>query len=792
MNTVLKNFIHTLRCFRLASFLNIAGLSVAFAAFLVIMIQIRYDQTFDAMHPHADRIFRMDMPRYLEGDKFGAVLTRGFIDKVITSSPHIEAGSLLCLGGFGYKTYVTVGEKLTQRGFKESIVTCYPDIVKVFGFSMVEGDPNCLISPEKILIPESMAHRMFGNEPAVGQIVQAEEPIWTKSDMHVFTVGGVYKDFPENTQLDNVIYAAIDKSSENDWDSMSFLGYVLLDSPSSKAEVEETVNSLIDYQAYHKPEATRLKLVPLADIYYMPNQLTDLVKTGNPNTARLLLLIAVLVIVIACINFVNFSTAMAPIRMKSINTRKVLGNSVGGLRMELVAEAIGMSLLACFFALALVCFLDKMQVFSFMTANVDVLSHMPLAILLLVLSILLGIISGLYPSWYMTSFPPALVLKGNFGLSSSGRKLRTALIGFQYIVSIGLIVSALFIQLQNKYMLTYDTGFNKDRIAVVNIGAKLYKDSKDVYAQRLKEYPGIEDVAYSSQEVGRTDTYSMYNITYKEQSYNPNVIWVSWNFLDLMGIPVIMGRNFRESDARNDSTSYYVCNMRIYDALNMAPGDMFDASGRGAEYINGFINNIKLSSLRHGEDDVAFILNSSSQLPYSYIRIRQGVNIPEAVEHIRQTVASIDPAYPFHLEFYDTILDQLYHKEESLNKMVSTFGLLAIILSIVGVFGLVIFETQYRRKEIGVRKVFGATVTEILLMFNKVYIRIIVVCFIIASPVAFYLVSKWLETFHYRTPIHWWVFALAFIIVTIITLFTVSFQNWRAANANPVDSIKSE
>lgn len=792
MNTIFKNFVNVLKRFKLASFLNIAGLSVAFAAFLVIMIQLNYERTFDKMHPNADRIFRMDMPRSLDEDKYSAVLTRGFVDKVIASSPHIEAGSLLCLGGFGYETYITTGEDLSQKGFKERILTCYPDITKIFGFTMVEGDPRCLTSPEKILIPESLARRMFGYEPAVGQTVRPEEFIWTKSDVQIFTVGGVYKDFPENTQLNNVIYTAIDKEGENDWYSMSYLGYVLLDSPESKEIVEETINSLIDYQAYHKPAETRLDLVPLTDIYYMSGQLTDMVKTGNPNTARLLLLIAILVIVIACINFVNFSTAMTPIRMKSINTRKVLGNSIGGLRVELVFEAIGMSLLACLFAFMLVWLLDKAQAFSFMTADVDVLKHIPLVILSIVLSVLLGVISGLYPSWYMTSFPPALVLKGNFGLSSSGRQLRTTLIGFQYVVSIGLIVSALFIQLQNKYMRTYDTGFNKERIAVVNIGAKLYEDSKEIYAQRLKEYTGIEDVAFSSQEVGRTDTYSMYDIVYKEARYNPNVIWVSWNFLDLMGIPVIMGRDFRESDARNDSTSYYICNMRIQEALNMTPGDMFDASGRGTEYINGFINNIKLSSLRHGEDDVAFILNPKSPLSYSYIRLRPGVNITEAVEHIRQTVASIDPAYPFHLEFYDTIFDQLYHKEESLNKMVSSFGLLAIILSIVGVFGLVIFETQYRRKEIGVRKVFGATIAEILLMFNKVYVRIIVVCFIIASPIAFYFVSKWLETFHYRTPIHWWVFALAFIIVTIITLFTVSFQNWRAANANPVESIKSE
>lgn len=796
MNIILKNFIYVLRRFQLASSLNIAGLSVAFAAFLVIMIQVRYERTFDAVHPYSDRIFRMDMPRDLSGDKYASVLTRGFIDKVITSSPHIEAGTLICLGGLAFKTYITIGEGTAEKGFIGNFTTCYPDITRIFGFSMVEGDLDCLVSPEKILIPESLAKRMFGDKSAVGQFVHSEELIWTKSDVQTFTVGGVYKDFPENTQLNNDIYTRIDKTWEDDWESMNFLGYILLDRPESKKLVEETVNNLIDYQAYNKSEETCLQLVPLRDIYYMPDQLTDLVKTGNPNTTRLLFIIALLVIAIACINFINFSTAMAPIRIKSINTQKVLGSSVFSLRTGLIFEAVGMSLLACLCAFFIVWGLNKAQVFSFMAANVDILENISLGALLLFLSVVLGIISGWYPAWYMTSFPPALVLKGSFGLSISGRKLRAALIGFQYVISIGLIISAMFIQLQNNYMRSYDTGYNKERVAVVNIGEKLYTNSKEIYAQRLKEFPGIEDVAFAQREVGRTDTYAMTAMLYKEKYFNPNVLYVSWNFLDVMDIPVIAGRDFRESDAYSDSTAYYIFNNRIQEQFQMMPGDYldpseyFDPSKR--QHINGFIKNIKLSSLRHGEDDVAFVVHGSTPLPHSYIRIRSGTDIREAVEHIRQIVAGIDPAYPFHIEFYDTIFDQLYQKEESVNKMITAFSLLAIILSIVGVFGLVVFETQYRRKEIGVRKVFGASVSDILVMFNSIYIRIVCICFLIAAPVAFYIVNLWLQNFSYRTPVYWWVFVLAFLIVSIITLLTVSFQNWRAANANPVESVKAE
>lgn len=792
MNNILKNFLNILKRFKLASFLNIAGLSVAFAAFLIIMMQVRYEWTFDKMHSKADRIFRVEMPRSLGGDGYAAVLTRGFADQVLASSPHIEAGTLLNVFTGAY-LYVTVGEEASRKGFVEEMFTCYPDIVNIFDFSIIEGDINCLNDPEKVLIPESISKRMFGNGSSTGKSIHIEKPVWTKSDYKTLTVGGVYKDFPENTQLKNVIYTTMDDSRKEDWYSQGYLAYVLLDSPASKDAVEELVNKTTDFKAYGKPDETHMHLQALTDIYYLPGQdhIKDYVKIGNRSTINLLFLVAILVIVIACINFVNFSTALAPLRMKSINTHKVLGSSVGSLRTALVFEAVGMSLFACFLAVLIVWLLDRMAALPFIVTDLRLLSHIPLVVLLFVLSVGLGVVSGLYPAWYMTSFPPALVLKGNFGLSTSGRQLRTTLIGIQYVISIGLIICSLFIQLQNRYMRTFDLGFNKEEIAMVIIGIQMYEQSSDLLTQKLKEYPGIQDIAFSSMPIGRADTYSAYDMQYKEQNFNTYIIDVSWNFLDVMGIPVIGGNNFTEAEARNDSTSYYIYDRKIQEMFHLQAGDMLDRSWRGPEYINGFINGVKLTSLRLGDDKVAFKL-SKQPLPIAYIRMTPGADARKSAEHIRETIAEIDPSYPVVIDFYDNFFDYLYKKEESLNRMITSFSLLAIILSIVGVFGLVVFETQYRRKEIGVRKVFGATAGSILIMFNKTYLRIIGVCFIIATPIAFYLVKEWLKNFHYHTPVYWWVFATAFVLVTVITLLTVSFQNWRAANANPVNSIKTE
>lgn len=789
MKSILRNFYNTLRRFKLASFLNIMGLCVAYAAFLVIMMQVDYEREFDRCHPTADRVCRIERVTE-EGNGYNTVIPRAFANAVGSSSPHVEATALNTLDW--KQTYLTVGEGNDRQGFREFISPCYLDFVKVFGIPILEGDADCLKDPEKLMIPRSMARRMFGNRSAIGQQIHAEEKIWMKGDLRTFTVGAVYEDFPENTQLNNNIYTAMNNEQENDWHSQSFVGYVLLDKPESRKLVEDNFNQTFDFVAGGMTEKGRLDLTPLTDIYYMPDQINGIAKSGNPDTIRLLILIALLVIGVAGINFTNFSTSLAPMRIKSLNTQKVLGSSVSLLRWGLVIEAVGISLIACLLSILLVMGLDHLKLLSFVTADMDLSRHLPLLALLAGVAFGVGLLAGVYPARYMTSFPPALVLKGGFGLSQSGRKLRTALIGVQYVVSIGLIVGAFFIQCQNSYMRSYNLGFDKDQIAIVDLGI-ISRDTRNTYVNKLKEYAGIEDVAFSNSMVGGADSYTMYPQTYNDEQFFTYIISVSWNFPRVMGIPVTAGRDFTEADAQAESTSTYLYGRAISEKMRMKPETYMADNWEGKNYIAGLMGDVRVLSLRAGDDnDVAFQVNRRKPLPISYIRLRAGVNVDEAVEHIRETVASIDPTYPFEIKFYDTVFDQLYQKEEYMRKMILLFSLLAIVLSVVGVFGLVIFETQYRRKEIGLRKVHGAAVGEILMMFNKIYLRIVVVCFVIAAPLAFYGVHKWLENFARRTPIHWWVFALAFLLVTLITMATVTFQNWRAANENPVNSIKSE
>lgn len=785
MKTILRNFLSVLRRFKMATLLNVAGLAVAFAAFIVILIQVNYERSFDRCHPTADRVYRLELTHT---GTFSLILPRAFVESVLQSSPHIEAGSLIY--PYNPAVYFSVLKNGEKIGYREFVQTCHPEITRVFDFPIIEGDIDCLKDPEKLILPESIARKMFGDQPAVGKALHAEEAVQTK-DNREFTVGAVYKDFPGNTQMRNLVYTAIGETYMRDnFGASNYVCYLLLDNPESAQNVVDNFNENFDFSKIGDKDV-RIKLTPLTDIYYL-NESQDgtIFRSGNREVTLLLFFIALLIIIVAAINFTNFSTSLTPMRIKSINTQKVLGSPDAVLRRALLAEAAIISMISWLLSLFIVWILGRTEALPFVDANLAIVSNQPVILLTGVVALFTGIVAGLYPSWYVTSFPPALVLKGSFGLSPSGRKLRTVLISIQFIVSILLIISAGFVRLQNNYMRGYSLGFDKDQIAIVRLSGEIYNKSHDTYVNRLKEYSGIEDVAFAMEKVGSKDGYSTNGGYVKEKELHFFMIAVSQNFLRVMGIPVEEGRDFSPADELSEDF-VYIFNHTAKMEVNMEAGDQITSWKTGR--IVGLTGDVKFTSLRNGENNIAFVTgNIPFPMTVSYIRLKAGTDVYGAVSHIRSTMADIDPSYPYDIEFYDEIFNQLYHKEENLRSLITVFSILAIIISLVGVFGLVVFETQYRRKEIGVRKVHGATNMEILEMLNRSYVYIVLICFALAAPVGYYGIKKWLESFTYKTPMYWWVYMVALLIVLVITVGTVTFQSWRASNANPVDSLKSE
>ncbi|WP_337940336.1 ABC transporter permease [Parabacteroides sp.] len=793
MKTIIRNFISVLRRFKMATILNILGLSVAFAAFMVIMMQVDYDKNFDTFHKNADNIYRVELQWDKESTQ--AVLSRPMANVFMNFSPHIVAGAVT--SPFYNETFYSVDKGVEKSTYMEPTMIVDPSFTDVFDFDILDGSVDALKEPGKVLVPESLARKIFGEESAVGKQITAKESkgllvgFFTTPEGN-YTIGGIYKDLPLNSIIRNAIFLKMDEKADlHNWGNSSYNFYVRLDHPESAKDL------VSDFLVYYKKNELgknmswysgepNFRLTRLPDVHYAMDVTFDMTPKSSRQTVLVLIAISLVILIIAGINFTNFSTALTPMRVKSINTQKVLGSSDGVLRFSLLMEAVCISTVAYLLALWMVHMAGNSTIAKLVDADMSLFAHPLLLSATALIALLTGLLAGLYPSYYMTSFSPALVLKGSFGLSPAGRRLRNVLICIQFIVSFTLIIGSMFMSLQNRFMQNSPLGYDKDQIIVTNLTAPVLKSS-DAFRSSLKTFSGIEDVTYGEFMLSSQDQYMEWGRELKGENIQFQCMPIDPSFLKVMNIPVTEGRDFREEDALT-AEGAYIFNERARNLYDISLGDKIDGAN-----IVGFIPDIKFASFRTEVTPMAFYVRGKGYgggADYAYIKVKGDSNLQAAMAHVKSVLNEIHPDYPFNVKFFDQVLNTLYEKEENLSSLITLFSLIAVFISMVGVFGLVVFDSQYRKKEIGIRKIMGSTTSEILIMFNKTYIYILCICFALAAPVAYYAIHKWLENFALKTPVYWWVFMLAFLLVFCLTILTVTFQNWRVANENPVYSIK--
>lgn len=797
MNTILRNLFYTLRRFRLASGLNLLGLSAAFAAFVIIMMKVGYERSFDTCYPEADRLAMLTL-RFDKEDNSFMVLPRGLVDYVIEQTPGVECGSIYARNWYDVSFYLDPENPVY---FKEEPYAIYKSFARTVGMEFVAGSADGMDAPDGMLISESMAKKLFPDGNAVGSYLYRKgDSMLMDEDMVRFRICGVYKDFPENSQFAaNPLLVRMNDFQKGHWTSWNYFAFLRLKPGVTPEDIRLQIaksgaNERIDAPDGITPTAC---VIPVPELYYtLPEN--DFFKTGNRQHLYLLVSIAFLVILIAGINLINFSTALTPMRIRSINTQKVLGSSVNALRTGLVGEAVCIVFLSWLLALVLVWGLNQIGYLSFLDFTPSpALYWKPVSVSGL-LSLLVGALAGIYPAYYMTSFPPALMLKGNYALSGKGKQLRTLLISLQYIVSFILIVTSCFIYLQNRYMRQHELGVERDQLVMaylpnVSIDDSMYQG----FDQQLKGYPEIEDVAYAGIDVGGRNVYSTYQLSYQNERTDCFLITVTPNFCRTMGMKFVEGRDFLPNDSIKTDHLNFVATCDAKEKLGIPAGELFDFRNWNTKaVILGYVNNLQLTSLRNeGHTSFVFVANpvfNGRRLPYAYIRIKAGSDMDAALGHIRKSIEENFTGHPVDIRFFDQVYASLYQKETGQQYMVTLFSVLAILISLVGVFGLVIFEAEHRSKEIGLRKVYGATTGQILWMFNRSYLKLVVVCSAVAVPFAWYAVSEWLKSFANRISVSPWVFLLAFLVIALITLATITLQNYRTATRNPIDSIKSE
>ncbi len=811
MKIAFRNFLTTLRRYKISSLLNVIGLTLAFTAFYVIMTQVWWELGYNRSLHEADRIYLVENEDWYEPGKWSSWLNRPVPERVIASTAGVEVGGCMW-GGFGSGTCWTSNEpSFGYNKFSASCGSVSLPFLDVFAFRSVEGDVHDLGKPKSVIVSREAAERM---RVGVGSL------IWVDTDEPqpdgAMEVVAVFEDFPDNSLLGecevvkNLGETNLYTTSE--WSFNYFVKFRPGADPDEFARQWTNVNQEMQREAAEKRAAAGdaaddddesgiygVRLSPVSELYFESDSQAPC-RQGSVVTTYTLLGIAVLVIVLAFINFVNFFFALVPVRIRTVNTFKVFGAPASSLRFNFVFEAFGLVLIALLAAWYVSFALQGTEFASYISASLALSQNLEVVGLVAVVAFVMALAASLYPAWYITSFAPALVVKGSFGGTRSGRRLRTLLLGVQFFISIGLIIATSFIRLQHDYMMHYDMGFDKENLLAVRLserGAVSY----DALRQKLLSDPQVKDVTGATSRlvsVGRMG----WGREFKGRQVAFQSYVVQPDFLRVMGIPITDGRDFLESDFDKELGTM-IFNEAARREFEMQVGDRINGFVSPDEQIVGFCADFNFKPLQYGVSPFCFYLLPKKiqqenywHLPHVvYVRMTPGADIAAVTAHIRRCIAEVDPRTEpgdIVVRVFDEELGLEYDNERKLTAIVGLFALLAVVIALMGVFGLVLFETQHRRREIAVRRVMGASRGEILAMFNRRYVMLVAVCFVLAVPVSIWAVRHWLAGFAYAVPLYWCVFALALAGVLAVTALTVTVRSWHAVNENPAESVKSE
>ena len=796
MKTIIRNFTSIFRKFVTANLLNLLGLSLAFASFFVIMTQVNYDLGYNKSFAEHEKLFRLTMELGHGMEDYGTTLPRPLVEQLAAASPHVTS--------YGIKQGWTNNDQflVDEQVYSLTLVYGIHDFISVFKPTVVDGDLKGLNQLSNIVLPRSEAIRIFGTANAAGKTMKY---YW--EDNVFYNVCAVIEDYPENNLLHGACFIGVN-SNEDNYQNWNYDAYIRVDDvknlPTVLTAMRKKAIELFkdDFNLTSPKDADDLQVIltPVADTHFSKDLNRNF--TGAYSVSRssvyLLICFSLLIIVIAAVNFMNFSLAETPMRIRSINTQKVLGATTASLRGSLLAEAVIISLMAFVLAMVLVYMAHDLGLQQLVQGSILLQDHLWLVGLTLMISIVVGLLAGAYPSYYVTSFPPALVLKGSFGLSPKGRVLRTALICLQFVVSFMLVIGVGIMYLQSYFIYHTDYGFDKDEVIVVPTAPDT-RNHADAIDADLRKIPGIEGASLAQNVLGSSDRYQTWGRGSGNKHMTFTCIFVDWRFLDVMGIDIVEGRNFRETDG-----DVYIFNESAkkkypWLAVDKPINDEQDMT------VVGFCEDIKYSTLRvdDSQQPIAFMVpgpkgyywNDGFWRNVLMVRVAKGVDKREAKQQVLETVLKYEHDNELtvnDLHYMNDKLEESYQQERLFTKQILLFSLLAILISIIGVFGMTMFESEYRRKEIGIRKVFGSSTKEILVMFNRRYLYILLGCFVVAAPIGYMVGVHWLEGFAIRTAVSPWLFLVSFLLIVLITMLTVTYQSWKNATENPVNSIKTE
>ncbi|SKC89848.1 ABC transporter permease [Ohtaekwangia koreensis] len=770
------------------SVINIGGLALGIAASIMLMLWVQQELSYDTFHSKGDRIYKVNA----KFENNGTILTWPVTPAPIAvfgkqSIPAIEEAVRIS-DYYGTALFTYGNKKIVEDRPKAYVDN---NFFNVFDVRLLKGNSeNPFPDTRSVILSSSVAKKVFNTEDAVGKVFKLND----KDD---YTVVGIMEDFPKNSSLQYAILFPFEilikeynaneywKTLESDWGNYNYQTFLLLN---DGASADSVAQQLTDIHHKNQKESESLTYItqPLAKLHLYGADLSE----EGIQTVRIFFIIALAILLIACINYINLATARATKRAKEVGVRKTVGADRARLIVQFLSESAIISVLALLLSLVLIQlaipFYNALsgKMLSFTLTDTTVAS-------LVVGSLLLTwLISGLYPALVLSAFKPMEVIRGKLTISGGNSTFRKILVVTQFSLSIVIIICTLVVGKQLDFIQSKKLGFNKENTFTFGLRGKMYKDFKTIRNELLKN-PAIEQISIANQNVltiENTTGDTNWDGKQEGQEFMVHGMSIDEHFMQGMGMEIVQGEGF--TGAISDSAKYILNETAVREAGIEDPiGKSFTLWGTKGT-IAGVVKDFHHRSIRKKIEPTVFLYRPD-WLWLVYVKTN-GMQNQEAVAAAQSIWKQYNPAYPFEYKFLDDAYDNMYDNEQRMGKLFTGFSAIAICISCLGLFGLATFTAAQRVKEIGIRKVMGASISQIIILLSKDFLILVIVAFAIAAPASWYMMEKWLGDFAYRTAIPWQAFTVAGVVVVALALVTMSFQTIKAALGNPVDSLRSE
>lgn len=775
---------------RISSFVNVSALTIGLSAFVVIMLYIEHELSFDKFHSRHQDIYRV-VKDFVSPDGAAvpdATTVPALTKAIETSLPEVEVvtrfvpnrGRLYLLK---YEDKVFYETEVIRADYK---------FFDVFNFPFIAGDQQTALKDvHSVVITRSISKKYFGDANPIGQLIKMNVNNGTD-----YKVTGVVEDVPANSHFsfDIIIPFESRRDPDTNWQFSAFYTYVRLQPGTDVAAFESQVRELVHT---NQPQSIdRYYVQPLDDIHLQSHLKWELAPNGDIMYVRILGLIAVFIIVIACINYTNLTTAQSSMRAKEIGVRK----TIGAVRTQVAAQFLAESIL-----MVLVAFLFTVIIVSAVLPVLTPLTNIDLSPLLfngklmwwLVPGLLVvAFLAGLYPAIYLSAFKPLQVLRSNFSHVGGGSNLRRALVIFQFVMSSGLIAGTLIVSSQLSFMREKDLGFTSDHVLIVpNVRGGIGNDSQEPWDEAVRQIPAVRNISRADGILGSTNAVNGIGVQSTNTRISLNFIRIDHDFIPTLEIPVIEGRNFSK-DFVSDSAAI-ILNQRAVEQLGLKEPvigqlvDWDDEAGKSHPVrVVGVVRDFHFTDLHSAIMPFGFILEVGNGSNF-FIKVEND-NLGKTIQAIGQVWNERNPGKPFEYSFQGDYNARYQINDQRFESLFFIFTGVAILIACLGLFGLTAFLAASRTKEVGLRKILGASVTNILLLVSREYIIVIAIALVVATPLAWYLMDAWLNGFAYRIDISWMTFALTGVITLLFAMITVAFHAIKVSTRNPVESLRAE